>query len=897
MPHAQSTDLTGAEEPEFVASPQGRKTSIAFWTKQFSNVEASQFPRLPSLAYVPRPSASTSHHVEGLGWESSAFKPTVFVRLAWAILQAQYTAKQDVVFGAAMGHSGIVFPNRIVLDGNANVFELMGKLQHLAEQMYRHSHIGADAIGGVSDDADAACDFQTVLLLISRESGNQTAEADGGRRRSVGESYALTLECNIELDRLTIRFVYDPAIMTDWQTQRMGEQLGHVLRQLLMQPQSRLSDISVSSENAHVPESRRNSVAVPETPMSSRQPSMIGPRGSINPRASLVIPQIPLVADTAVGFAPLKGIPETAAHEMSTLETQLKQLWMQVLGMKDQSSIDASSNWIQMGGDSISAMRLVATARNWGLELSVADVVSAPQLADMAQRTKKAHRPSVVAHNVGSAAPSIGMALLPVTPFQKQALAGSIDRAPMWNDYYAFDLPPSMETSTVAAVCHALVQHFDSLRTVFVQLQGEYYQAILPSLEAPLEQVEFIGDINKSSAAVMQKDFARTITLGHSLLQMYLLRKGESHLRLIFRSSQAHTDSISMSLITAALSELCAGRALTKAPSFSDFISQLNIERPESQEHWRKLLSGASMTTIPPHPNSAPDDTLLLSAETVLQFPTKTAATAATVFTAASALALARLVGAQDEVVFGRLVSGRAALPAELQNVAGSCVNAVPVRLNIKRKESLLKQVQDQYLAGLPHENVDFLSYADDCFVPERTIGSSVIEDDHILSDEVAPDAVPAHNGAPAVQPPAAASGRPPLFREVSFDPSPGLKNNFASGDGSKSVRSHRIVHENGSDPIRHGSTSSVNSVGEPDFGLLTSFQSFSTQANVTTVAQKLIGTRPQVPRSNAITLLATQVEGKKGMLHILATAKSSVQTQERLEALLREVARALGEI
>ncbi|KAF2209063.1 hypothetical protein CERZMDRAFT_48036, partial [Cercospora zeae-maydis SCOH1-5] len=72
------------------------------------------------------------------------------------------------------------------------------------------------------------------------------------------------------------------------------------------------------------------------------------------------------------------------AQAMTVLEVQLQQLWAQVLGVKDRSSITANSDWITLGGDETSAAKLVAAAQNWGLAVSVADVLARPRLADMA---------------------------------------------------------------------------------------------------------------------------------------------------------------------------------------------------------------------------------------------------------------------------------------------------------------------------------------------------------------------------------------------------------------------------------------------------------------------------------------------------------------------------------
>ncbi|TLS21558.1 uncharacterized protein PpBr36_10375 [Pyricularia pennisetigena] len=70
---------------------------------------------------------------------------------------------------------------------------------------------------------------------------------------------------------------------------------------------------------------------------------------------------------------------------LSTLmEKRLQQLWADVIGI-EASAINAGDNFLRLGGDSITAMRLVASARHQNLALTVADVFRAPVLEDMAE--------------------------------------------------------------------------------------------------------------------------------------------------------------------------------------------------------------------------------------------------------------------------------------------------------------------------------------------------------------------------------------------------------------------------------------------------------------------------------------------------------------------------------
>lgn len=68
-------------------------------------------------------------------------------------------------------------------------------------------------------------------------------------------------------------------------------------------------------------------------------------------------------------------------------EKLLQQLWADIIGI-DANSIFASDNFLRLGGDSIAAMRLVASARTKGVILTVADIFISPELENLAQRVK-----------------------------------------------------------------------------------------------------------------------------------------------------------------------------------------------------------------------------------------------------------------------------------------------------------------------------------------------------------------------------------------------------------------------------------------------------------------------------------------------------------------------------
>ena len=203
-------DYELGSSPALTSLSADRDDTKAFWAKQFANLDAEQFPALPTPSYTARPSQSVEHNIEGLGWDSSAFKPSIFIRLAWAILQSRYTNCDDVLFGAAAGVNGTAFPNRVQLEREDTVSDALRRLQTQGEEMAAHSHFDhTEMIQDASRDVDVACDFKTLLVLTSAEA--RPGQQRERRRQSLVDLYALTLECTISVSGLWVRFVHDPA--------------------------------------------------------------------------------------------------------------------------------------------------------------------------------------------------------------------------------------------------------------------------------------------------------------------------------------------------------------------------------------------------------------------------------------------------------------------------------------------------------------------------------------------------------------------------------------------------------------------------------------------------------------------------------------------------------------
>ena len=434
------------------------------------------------------------------------------------------------------------------------------------------------------------------------------------------------------------------------------------------------------------------------------------------PSAFLPIKAFPMTSNGKLDRANLRKIAESRSLEELTsltenaeerkppqtkIERSLQLLWARVLNV-DADAIFATDSFRSHGGDSIAAMRLVAAARDQGLSLTVANIFRFPRLDRMASNAFEQDAipsiPNVVPFSLIDSSengpyPTLEtiqglmytkskiLDILPCSSFQKLYVEQALQAHQQSIFHFFVDIPGEIALSDVADAWQNVVRHLDILRTVFVQYHEEIFQIILQDVHVPVEVLE-VNDVQLQTETFCEHDLKQTRQFGSSLLRFVILYDSKQQARLVLRLCHAQYDGISFKHILSAFRAYLQGQIPAKARSFTDFIGYTTTQRQACQEYWRSTLQGAPFTTISrPVPPSTEDRPITVERKTT---PPRVhgLATPAVIFTAACALMISRITQSTD-VVFGRLVSGRSSLPADLQDVIGPCVNAVPVRVRL----------------------------------------------------------------------------------------------------------------------------------------------------------------------------------------------------------------------
>lgn len=414
-------------------------------------------------------------------------------------------------------------------------------------------------------------------------------------------------------------------------------------------------------------------------------------------------------------LAKLQSHGKTHRVPTTVMEQKLQVLWSVVLGM-DVNTINADSNFLRIGGESIAAMRLVTAARNENLTLTVADVFSAPQLSQLALLMQEATteeplpllRPFALletddpkpflAHFVDPLLdPGAGAVLdvLPCTDFQTCAILDAFQDPPSRLPHWIFDLPADVDFSRLEWSCRKLVDHHDILRTVFIETHGRFWQVLLEHLNPAYDnfQANHDDDITAFVDSICELDRKRIRTFGSSFIRFMAVRSPSGQHRLIFRISHAQFDGFSWDTVLRSLSSLYCGNTLPDQPTFAQYITYREDEKANSFAYWASRLKHAS------NPNWSSVDYSNRVYTTMDRLTVKATVpmpegrlvegmSPATLFHAACAIVLSRQYQ-QAHVVFGRLVTGRSMLPGSLQNVVGPSMTEIPISVHIDSHATL----------------------------------------------------------------------------------------------------------------------------------------------------------------------------------------------------------------
>ncbi|KAL2832125.1 hypothetical protein BDW59DRAFT_157587 [Aspergillus cavernicola] len=439
-------------------------------------------------------------------------------------------------------------------------------------------------------------------------------------------------------------------------------------------------------------------------------------------------------------------------------EKQLWRLWSITLGLPPHP-IKYHSDFFKLGGDSITAMKLVGAAREEGLMLSVSDVFKKPVFENMlallsdkvnsvVSNIKAKHesiekpvperpilpmsessqetsilRPIELDDTSLRAAicPKVGVFkggivdVLYVTDFQSLSITATMFESRWMLNYFYLDGKGSLDIRRLRESFLRVVDAFDILRTVFVSFHGQFFQVVLRKIRPGIFVHETDKSFDEYTKSLQQRDRNQSPGQGEQCVQFYVVQKvhSDEH-RILVRMSHAQFDGVCLPKIMTAIKMAYEGSPVQPS-SFLNYMRVLpGTITPEHYQHWTTLLKGSKMTEIVQRdrPNTFQHIGGFAEQKRTIEIPSSATenVTIATVIQSAWAITLAK-VCAQDDVVFGLTVNGRNGTVSGVENTVGPCLNHIPVRVRFGDRWTafdLFRYLQDQQVASMPYESLGF---------------------------------------------------------------------------------------------------------------------------------------------------------------------------------------------
>ncbi|WP_062540262.1 non-ribosomal peptide synthetase, partial [Mycobacterium celatum] len=453
------------------------------------------------------------------------------------------------------------------------------------------------------------------------------------------------------------------------------------------------------------------------------------------PAAVMVLAELPLTVNSKVDTRALP-VPEYSAAGYrapgTPVEEILAGICADVLGVE---RVGVDDSFFDLGGDSLSAMRLIAAINaSLDADLAVRTVFEAPTVAQLASRIKVgAGRPRLV--------PAQRPAVIPLSYAQQRLWF--IDQlqgpSPIYNMAAGLRLRGQLDVDAMGAALADVVSRHESLRTLFPAVDGTPRQVVIPCDEADFgwQVIDASGwpasqlDDAVNATACLTFDLATEIPLRARLFRV----ADEEHVLVIVVHHIA-ADGSSLKPLAADLGLAYTSRSAGQAPGWAGLAVQYvdytlwqrahlgELGDPDSPiaaqlAYWQQALAGMperlDLPTDRPYPAVADQR----GASVVLQWPAELQqrvarvarehnATSFMVIQTALAVLLSRL-SASTDVAVGFAVAGRDD-PA-LDDLVGFFVNTLVLRVQVPGDADfteLLGQVRARSLEAYEHQDVPF---------------------------------------------------------------------------------------------------------------------------------------------------------------------------------------------
>ncbi|TVY85159.1 Nonribosomal peptide synthetase [Lachnellula suecica] len=431
-----------------------------------------------------------------------------------------------------------------------------------------------------------------------------------------------------------------------------------------------------------------------------------------------------LSGDQITGY---KLARRTGRQPSTKMEKLLAQLWEEVLDLD--YSVGADDNFFKCTGDSISAMKLISSARSKGLILTVADIFRKPTLSELAADAVMTSGTEIVATQTMVEPFSLlrldrpiedlidELALechvesrhiqdiYPCTSLQQGLIALSNKDPGAYVAQNVYRLPSHVNLDRFRAAWQKVFEAEMILRTRIV------YHETLGFFQVVIREPMIWHEATDISEIVAQHRHLPSFNGDHLSRYTIIENAGDSP-HFVWTAHHAIYDGwcipVMLERVEACYNDNMAVDMTIGSgyPRFVKFLTE--IDSSESDEFWRSRLSEPESIQFPslPTPTYQAHATSISSCVAPIVRETGSTITLPSLIRASWVMVLSIYSGSSD-VVFGETLTGRDAPVPDLANIIGPTLATVPTRIKVNPDISIgkfLEDLQAQSADAIPYQ-------------------------------------------------------------------------------------------------------------------------------------------------------------------------------------------------
>ncbi|KFY40715.1 hypothetical protein V494_03345 [Pseudogymnoascus sp. VKM F-4513 (FW-928)] len=435
------------------------------------------------------------------------------------------------------------------------------------------------------------------------------------------------------------------------------------------------------------------------------------PSGKSNRKALIAVAERMTNAEITAYLPRDNGSDEFVAASTEE-ELVMRQAWASVLD-EPEESIGASSIFLSLGGDSISAINVVSACRELSYNISVSHILSNPTLGEQAKNLKAAQKKKVAAEvkyetpkSVLSAMGNAGIDfhqyvedVYPCGAGQIEFLTQGHKKQQFWNLTACRELSPHFDLQLRKDTTRELTARNQILRTMYFQAdqndESSWYQIIVREPVMYFEHIFYSTEAEKLGHMESLRD--GLFTFGRPNIKYRLLQSLTDGSRtLCIKVDHGSYDGTLLRIFDDQFRAIARGeKNIPPVNSFKKFIEWAHgVDRNEALRYWKRSLhSYTPGHNLPLQPISDRIKFAVVNAD-VDSTAAAFGVTASTVFQAAYSIVAGKLTGVND-VLVDNLLTSRNADVENPQTLNGACANFLPFRSKLSNKESIVKFLKD----------------------------------------------------------------------------------------------------------------------------------------------------------------------------------------------------------